>query len=72
MKKTVKLNIEGMKCEKCKARVENALSELKEVKKAQVSLENKCASVELKKDIDNETLKSTVDALGFEVVGIEE
>ena len=38
--------VEGMMCEHCKKRVENALGEVKGVKKYEVSLENKRAEVE--------------------------
>jgi copper ion binding protein len=45
MTETVKLGVDGMSCVHCVKRVEDALKAVKGVKKAKVSLENKCADV---------------------------
>ncbi len=42
---TVTISIEGMHCNHCKAKVENALKSIKGVKKVDVSLENARATV---------------------------
>ncbi|MDD4842944.1 MAG: heavy metal translocating P-type ATPase [Anaerotignum sp.] len=68
MKKVLK--IEGMTCGHCTARVEKALNGIDGVT-AQVSLEDKSATVNLSKDIDDETLISTVTDAGYEVVDIQ-
>lgn len=64
MKKIIEIN--GMHCEKCKSRVENALNALDGVK-AKVNLAKKNAVVEIKGDVSDDTLKNTVTDLGFEV-----
>lgn len=63
--------IEGMSCGHCSKRVEEALKAVKGVKSVSVSLEEKNAKVVLKNDISNETLKSAVEEVGFEVTNIE-
>ena len=69
MEKTLK--IEGMMCEHCKARVEKALSEVEGVLSANVSLEDKKASVELEKEVSNEVLKKAVEDAGYTVKDIK-
>ena len=64
MKKIIEIN--GMHCEKCKSRVENALNALDGVK-AKVNLAKKNAVVEIKGDVSDDALKNTVTDLGFEV-----
>jgi len=61
--------IEGMSCGHCSKRVEEALKSIDGVKSVSVSLEDKKAEVILKKDIANEILKSTIEDIGFEVIG---
>lgn len=63
-KETVSLDVEGMHCEKCVARVKEALEAVEGVTGAQVSLENNAATVE-GHGIDNATLTAAVDAIGF-------
>ena len=69
MKKIIEIN--GMHCEKCKARVEKALNSIDGVK-ARVNLSKKTAVVTLKSDVSDGVLKETVDSLGFEVLAITE
>lgn len=66
-----KILIEGMKCSGCANRVNNALKQIKGIKKIDVNLENKCANITYKKDITNEELTKAIEDLGFKVVGIE-
>lgn len=63
--------IEGMSCGHCSKRVEEVLKSVDGVKSVSVSLEDKKAEVILKKDISNEILKTSVEDIGFEVVGIK-
>ena len=63
--------IEGMSCGHCSKRVEEALKSVKGVKSVSVSLEEKKTDVVLKTDIDNETLKTAVEDVGFKVVDIK-
>ena len=55
----------------CAAKVEKALASVSGVADAKVDLVNKKAVVKLKKDIDNATLKATVEDLGYNVTDIK-
>lgn len=68
MKKII--NIEGMACMKCVARVEKALSGLSGVTEVKVNLENKTAEIEAE-NVTDKILKETIEDLGFDVKGIE-
>ena len=68
MEKT--LNIEGMMCGHCEARVKKALEALAQVDEAVVSHENGTAVVKLNADVDNAVLKEAVEAQDYKVTGI--
>ena len=61
------ISVDGMHCNHCKARVENALKALKGVKKFEVSLENGSATVAyVAKKITPDTIASAITQSGFE------
>lgn len=62
--------IKGMSCGHCSARVEKALNAIDGVE-AKVDLESNSAKLTLSKQISDETLKTAVDNVGYEVVGVE-
>ncbi|ADQ80282.1 Heavy metal transport/detoxification protein [Paludibacter propionicigenes WB4] len=64
------LQIKGMSCGHCSARVEKALNAIDGVTAA-VDLEANSAKVTLLKEVSDETLKAAVDNVGYEVVGIK-
>ncbi len=64
--------IEGMTCNHCKMKVEEALKKQKEVKEAKVDLREKKAEILLNKDITDEKIKEIIEDLGYEVTKIEE
>jgi len=64
-KETVNLDITGMHCEKCVARVTEALEGADGVTSAQVSLEDESATVE-GHGFDAAALVSAIEAAGFE------
>lgn len=68
---TKEVYIDGMSCMHCAAKVEKALASISGVADAKVDLVNKKAVVKLKKDIDNATLKATVEDLGYNVTDIK-
>lgn len=68
---TKEVYIDGMSCMHCAAKVEKALASVSGVTDAKVDLVNKKAVVKLKKDIDNATLKATVEDLGYNVTDIK-
>ena len=69
MQKTMK--IEGMMCGHCEARVKKALEALSQVDSAEVSHTAGTAVVTLNAEIDNDTLKKTVEDQDYKVTGIE-
>jgi copper chaperone CopZ len=69
MKKIIE--IKGMSCSHCQARVEKALNALEGVE-AKVELKKNRAVVTLKQEVSDQTLKDTVTEAGYEVVSIEE
>jgi len=64
------LQIKGMSCGHCSARVEKALNAIDGVT-ATVDLEANSAKVTLLKEVSDEALKVAVDNVGYEVVGIK-
>ncbi|MDL2269829.1 heavy metal translocating P-type ATPase [Desulfosarcina sp. OttesenSCG-928-A07] len=65
------ITIEGMSCGHCTSSVEKALRGVDGVKSVAVDLASKIATVEVDAPISDDTLKKTVDDLGFKVVGIK-
>lgn len=68
---TKTMNIEGMMCGHCEARVKKCLEALPEVSQAVVSHENGTAVVTLSSEISDETLKKTVEDQDYKVVSIQ-
>ena len=68
-KMTKEITVEGMTCKHCKARVEDVLNKIPGVT-AMVNLENKKVSVTLTNEVSDDTLKSTIENAGYEVVAI--
>ena len=64
MQKT--LNVNGMMCPKCVARVEKALNGIEGVQKVEVSLEGKNAVVDCGDDLDAQELVDAVTKAGYE------
>ena len=69
MKKT--LNVEGMMCGHCEARVKKALEALPEVAEAVVSHEAGTAVVTLNADVADDVLKKAVEDQDYQVTGIQ-
>lgn len=65
MKKTIE--IEGMQCNHCKMTVEKVLNSIEGVTNVEVSLENKTATLESTKEIDENQIKQLIEEAGFEV-----
>lgn len=64
------VKIEGMHCEHCAKRVENALKDIEGVTKIKIDLKNKQAVILGKCEIDKEKIKSTITELGYEIIEI--
>ena len=69
MTKTIK--IEGMMCPHCEAHVKKALEALEGVENVVPSHKEKQATLTLTAPVSDEILKSTVEAQGYKVLGIE-
>ena len=63
------LTIEGMTCENCEIRVENALNRLDHVA-ASVRWKKKTAVVTYNAEVTNEALKTAVERMGYKVTSI--
>ncbi len=68
MEKT--LQITGMMCPRCEARVKKALESLEGVSEAQVSHEQGCARVTLTADLPGDVLRKAVEDKGYQVTAI--
>lgn len=64
------MTIEGMHCENCLARIENAINRLDGVA-CRVNLRKKTATVSYSREISNEELSRLVEKLGYQVTKIE-
>jgi copper chaperone CopZ len=69
MKKIV--SIEGMCCEHCAKRVENALSAVNGVVSADVKLKKNEAILRSREQLDDEEIKKVVEDAGYKVTAIE-
>ncbi len=65
------LNVEGMMCEHCEARVQKALEALDGVDKAVADRNANTAVVTLSKEVSDEDLKAAVEAQDYKVTGIQ-
>ncbi len=65
------LHIEGMSCNHCTKRVQDALMEVAGVESVEMSLEKKCARVMVQAEISDDMLKQIVTDAGYEVVSVE-
>lgn len=68
MKKIV--NIEGMCCERCAKRAENALCAVSNVVSADVKLKKKIAVIRSRVEVSNEEIIKAVTDIGFTVAAI--
>lgn len=64
-----RVQIEGMTCEQCKNRVEDALNRLEGVS-AKVNLKKKTAVVSMEKEIEDMQLQKAVEQAGYKVIQI--
>lgn len=67
-----KLLVDGMSCMNCVRHLKEAIQEdIKGLEVIDVSLENKCAVVEVNDNVSDDMIKSVIDDLGYELKGIE-
>lgn len=65
-----KIIVEGMSCERCTGKIEEILKALNGIEKVTTSLEEK--AVYVSGNLDNQTLKETIEFQGYEVISINE
>ncbi len=65
------VSIEGMCCEHCAKRVENALSAVNGVVSADVKLKKKTAVLRSREALSDEEIKKVVTDAGYTVVSVE-
>ncbi len=61
------LNVNGMGCMKCVAKVEGAVKEVPNVKKVKASLDDKNVTISYKDSIDKELVIKKITEAGYEV-----
>lgn len=67
-----KLLVNGMSCGHCVNHLKTALTEdIEGVEVIDVSLEDKCAIVDMQDNVSEEGLRLIIEDLGYELVGIE-
>lgn len=64
------LIIDGMHCENCQARVENAINRFPQAA-CTVDLRKKTATVSLTASLSDQELKNAVEKLGYQVIAIQ-
>ena len=71
-KKRKIIGIDGMHCDHCASKVDQALESLSDVDSVRVDLKKKIAIVYYSGDVDSLLLQKTVEDLGYVVTGIKE
>ena len=66
--KEITLKVEGMTCEGCERRIQNALMDIDGVENAKASHVDKNVKITLNKDVDINTIKEAIEDLDFKVV----
>lgn len=67
MKETI-INVNGMVCEGCENRVQNAIKAIKGVKKVMANHKNGTVTVTAKENVLEEQMKEKIKDIGFEVL----
>ena len=60
-------NVEGMVCNGCENRVQNALKTIDGIEEVIANHENGTVKVTLSKEVDENTIKEKIEDIGFEV-----
>lgn len=66
----IKVNITGMSCSHCTEAVKTAVEKLEGVKKAKVKLTDNSALIK-GDDLNADSIKSSIEDLGYEVTSVE-
>ena len=63
--KELLIRIDGMHCEGCEKRIQNALKNLKEIKKVIANYKKGTVNIILKKEISEVKIKEVIEDIGF-------
>ncbi len=66
--KEIELKVDGMSCEGCENRIQKALKEIDGIEEVVADHTRKTVKITLVFDVEIDTLKETIEDLGFEVV----
>ncbi len=66
--KSIELNIEGMECPACASKIEKSVAKIQGVKNITVNLGAETATITCENEIPLDTLKTTIDKLGYKAV----
>ena len=66
------IGIDGMHCDRCREKIEQALGDLIDVSKVRVDLNRGIAYVYYDHSVDDVLLSETIEKLGYVVTGIKE
>lgn len=72
IQKMKKINIEGMSCMHCVARVEKALKGVEGISSVEVKLDENCAIVAADAGVTDAQLVEVIDDAGYDVTGVIE
>lgn len=62
------IKVNGMVCEGCEKRVENAIKSLKGIKKVAANYKNGTVTISAKETVNEKQIKEKIEDIGFEVV----
>lgn len=66
--KSIELNIEGMDCPACALKIEKSVAKIEGIKNITVNLGAETATITYEKDIPLDTVKTTIDKLGYKAI----
>ena len=66
------IHIEGMTCDHCVKKVEDALEKLADVIKVKIDLKKKLATITYENTLDEIQIQNIIEQLGYTVTGIKD
>lgn len=66
--KEITIKVEGMSCEGCEKRIQNALKEIEEITDVKASHTKKEVKITIKEETNLNDIKETITDLGFNVI----
>lgn len=61
--------VEGMKCNHCSKKVENALLKIDSIKKVKINIEKKEVTIFSKEEVPIGKIKNIIEEIGYQVLG---